>query len=281
LIRHSFPEVTIVELGANRGFTGGNIEGLKHANGEFIALVNNDARVDNAWLENLAQPMLENNTVGICAPKVLFDDGRRIDSVGSQMTTAGNGCNRGLGESPDRFMERENVFGGCGAALLYRRRMLEDIGFFDDAFFVYDEDTDLNFRAQLSGWKCVYVADAIVYHKRNATSVRLSDVHAYYHTRNLEWVWLKNMPGGLMLRFAHHKVFQEIGSFCYLCLRHGKWSAFFRAKRDAVGGFPTMWKKRRTIQAKRRVSNRYLRAQLSSMFSASFLKQKLKQVVQG
>ena len=85
-------------------------------------------------------------------------------------------------------------------------RMLAEIGFLDDNFFLYDEDTDLSFRAQLAGWKCVYVPNAIVYHKANATAGRLSDTHVYYHTRNLEFVWIKNMPLGLMLRFAHQKL---------------------------------------------------------------------------
>ena len=126
------------------------------------------------------------------------------------------------------------MFGACGAAVLYRRRMLEEIGFLDEDFFLYDEDTDLSFRAQLAGWKCVYVPNAIVYHKGNATTGRLSDTHVYFHTRNLEFVWIKNMPGGLMLRFIHHKVVQEIGSFFYLCVRHGKWATFFKAKWDAL-----------------------------------------------
>ena len=124
----------------------------------------------------------------------------------------------------------EPVFGACGAAVLYRRRMLDEIGFLDEDFFLYDEDTDLNFRAQLAGWKCIYVPTAVAYHVANATSRRLSDLHVYYHTRNLEFVWIKNMPFEIMLRFAHHKVIQELGSLCYLCLRHGKWGPFFSGK---------------------------------------------------
>ncbi len=147
--------------------------------------------------------------------------------------------------------------------------------------FLYDEDTDLNFRAQLFGWKCVYVPSAMVYHKGNATAGRLSDTHVYYHSRNLEFVWIKNMPLGLMLRFAHHKLLQEIGSFCYLCLRHGKWRPYFRAKVDVVKMLPRMWKKRRAIQARRRVSNSYLRSLMTSMLTWDFARQKLRQMIKG
>ena len=84
-----------------------------------------------------------------------------------------------------------------------------------------------------------------------------------------------------MLRFAHHKIAQEIGSFCYLCLRHGKWRAFFRAKRDAIKMLRVMLNKRREIQAGKRVPNRYLRSVLTSMFTFDFVKQKVKQLIEG
>jgi GT2 family glycosyltransferase len=276
--REHFPEVKIVALRENNGFTGGNAAGLEIAQGAYIALVNNDTRAEKTWLENLIQPMVQDSTVGICSSKLIFANTQMVNSAGDGLTTAGVGFNRGLGGNAANFNVPEPVFGACGAAVLYRRRMLEEIGFLDEDFFLYDEDTDLNFRAQLAGWKCIYVPTAIVYHVANATSKRLSDLHVYYHTRNLEFVWLKNMPLGLMIRFAHHKVVQELGSFCYLCLRHRKWRPFFRAKRDALRLFPVMLAKRKHIQAGRRVPNRYVRSILTSMFTRGFFEQKLKQL---
>ena len=271
----------MVELPHNTGFTGGNAEGLKAANGEFIALVNNDTRADDRWLENLAAPMLSDPRIGICASKLIIEGTDYIDSAGDGMTTAGVGFNRGHGTKRNGYSSLEPVFAACAAGALYRRKMIDEIGFLDEDFFLYDEDVDLSFRAQLAGWKCVYVPDAIVHHKGNATAVRLSDTHVYYHTRNLEFVWLKNMPAGLMLRYAHHKLVQEIGSFCYLCLRHGKWRPYLGAKLDAVKMFPRMWKKRRAIQARRRVSNAYLRSLMTSMFNFDFVWQKVRQMIKG
>jgi GT2 family glycosyltransferase len=277
----NFPEVRIVELTENKGFTGGNAAGLEVAKGAYLALVNNDARVEKAWLENLIQPMLRDRAIGICASKLIFENTQTVNSVGHGLTTAGVGFDRGLGGNAANFNVSEPVFGACGAAVLYRRRMLDEIGFLDDDFFLYDEDIDLNFRAQLAGWKCIYVPSAIAYHVANATSKRLSDLHVYYHTRNLEFVWIKNMPAGLMIRFAHHKVIQELGSFCYLCLRHGRWGPFFRAKRDALRMFLVMLEKRKQIQRARRVPNRYVRLKLTSMLTIRFFKQKVRQLVEG
>ena len=280
-VQEHFPEVVIVALVANAGFTGGNAAGLKVARGEIIALVNNDTRVDGQWLENLIQPMLKDPSVGICASKILFESDGTVNSAGDGITTAAVGVNLGLNRPASQFNTPKRVFGACGAAVLYRRRMLDEIGFLDDEFFLYDEDTDLNFRAQLAGWKCAYVPTALVHHRSNATSIRLSDSHVYHHARNLEFVWIKNMPVRLMLRFAHHKLIQEIGSFCYLCLRHGKWRAFFRAKRDAVRMAPSMWRKRKIIQSKRRVSNRYISRLFTSMFSRDMARQKIIQFMRG
>jgi GT2 family glycosyltransferase len=280
-VRECFPAAKVIELLANHGFTGGNLEGLKQARGSFIALVNNDAVVDERWLEELVRPMLHDERVGLCASKILVSGTTQINSAGDGLTTAGVGFHRGLGKDPSWFTQPERVFGSCAAAALYRRTMFEDIGFFDEDFFLYDEDLDLNFRALLAGWRCVYVPTAVAYHRENATAGRLSDLHVYYHSRNLEFVWVKNMPARLMLRFAHHKVIQEVGSFCYLCLRHGKWRPFFRAKRDAVRLLPVMLAKRKTIQRRKRVSDQEVRAWLTPIWNRELLSQKVRQMIWG
>ena len=112
--------------------------GWEVAYGAFLALVNNDACPDQAWLENLIQPMLRDRTIGICASKLLFENSQTVNSAGDGLTTAGVGFNRGLGQNAEQFNAAEPVFGACGAAVLYRRRMLDEIGFLDENFFLYD-----------------------------------------------------------------------------------------------------------------------------------------------
>ena len=281
-VRESYPGIKIVELSENRGFAGGNAAGLKVAEGDLIALLNNDARPEEKWLENLVFPMLQDPKVGICASKLLLDDGtEKINSAGDGVTTAGVGFNRGLGREAACYSSSDHVFGACAAAVLYRRKMLDEIGFLDEDFFLYDEDTDLNFRAQLAGWQCVYVPGAVVRHKLNATSGRMSDVSVYYHTRNLEFVWIKNMPGRLMLRFAHHKLIQEIGAFVYVCIQHKKYGPFFKGKRDALRLMGKMWDKRREIQRQRRVPSFYVKEMLTPVFAGELIRQKISQLFRG
>jgi hypothetical protein len=84
-----------------------------------------------------------------------------------------------------------------------------------------------------------------------------------------------------MIRYVHHKILQEFGAFCYLCLRHGKWRPFFRAKRDALKMLPLAIRKRRQIQGRRRVSNDYLQSMLTSVFNKAWLQRKISQLLQG
>jgi len=281
LVKKNFPLVKLVELAENRGFTGGNAAGLEVAGGEFIALVNNDARAAPDWLEKLLCPMLMNCAIGICASKLIIDGSEAIDSAGDGITTAGVGFNRGLGKDSQQFSFSEPIFGACGAAVVYRRSMLREIGFFDSDFFLYDEDIDLSFRAQLAGWKCQYVSDAVAHHKGSATSEHLSDLQVYYHSRNLEFVWIKNMPAKLMLRYLHHKLIQEVAAFGYLCLRHGRWKPFLLAKRDAIGMLSNMLKKRSEIQRRRKVSDRYIQQLLTPVLEREYLIRKARQLIRG
>ena len=280
-VRTKFPQIRLVQLSSNQGFTGGNLAGLQAARGEFIALLNNDTRADERCLNELLLPMISDSRVGISAAKLLLDGTTVINSAGIGLTTAAVGFDRGYGEDSYHYDVAEQVFGACAAGVLYRRSMLADIGFLDNDFFLYGEDVDLSFRAQIAGWKCVYVPSAIVYHKLNTTAGKLSDVHVYYHTRNLEFVWVKNMPTKLMIRYLHHKIFQEVGAFCYLCLRHRKWKPFFRAKRDALKMLPLMMRRRREVQGQCRVSNAYLQAMLTSVFNKAWLRRKIFQFLRG
>ncbi|HEY6947170.1 MAG TPA: glycosyltransferase family 2 protein, partial [Candidatus Acidoferrum sp.] len=155
-VKAEFPRVRVIELQENRGFCGGNIAGYEHASGELIALLNNDTEAHPKWLEELHKASLEYSQAGSFACKMLlFDEREQIDICGFGMTKAGVAVDFGRGE-PDgrRWDTPREVFGACAGAAAYRRRMLDDIGFFDEDFFGTYEDLDLSFRAQLRGYAC-------------------------------------------------------------------------------------------------------------------------------
>lgn len=262
-VRTAFPEVTVISLEKNRGFTGGNIAGYERASGELIVLLNNDTEADPRWLEELHKASQEYLKAGSFASKMLlFDDRNRIDICGCAMTTAGTTVALGRGEEDGpEWRGPRRVFGVCAGAAAYRRSMLQDAGFFDQDFFGTYEDGDLSFRGQLRGYECVFVPGAIVHHRLTATMKKYPARQAYLSQRNIEFVYWKNMPLGLMLLSAPWRLLYELGSAAYF-FRRGAGKAFLKAKVDAIRGLPGMLRKRREIQKGRRISNAELRARM-------------------
>ena len=278
MIKEEFPNVKLIILKENKGFTGGNIEGLKHAKGEFIALLNNDAEASPQWLETLIKPMLEDPQVGICTSKVVIKNTNILDSAGGGLTTAFSGFKIGMGERADIYNKKRYVPGGYACACLYRKKMLDEIGFFDEDFVFNHEDTDLDFRALLAGWRCVYVPDATVEHKVSATLGHMSAKSVYYFSRNSEFVWIKNAPTKLMLKYLHHRILYEIASFGYFGIMHRQWKAFLKGKWDAIKFLPKMMKKRKEIQTKNKKQNFLIEVQF--MAFPKYIIQRIKSNIQ-
>ncbi|SET21709.1 hypothetical protein SAMN05660297_01705 [Natronincola peptidivorans] len=266
----------IETLKHNAGFTGGNIEGLRHAKGDYIILLNNDTEVEDNWLENLIKPFAKDPQIGICASKMIIYGTEKIDSAGDGCTNTARGYKIGEGRHFSQHNESKYVFGACGGAVAYRREMLDETGFLDDDFFLIHEDTDMNFRAQLMGWKCMFVHDAVVYHKVRSTIGEMSNLAVYYSVRNAEYVWLKNMPLGLIIKYLPHKIIQEFGGIAYFCIKNKKYKPYFEAKLDIIKNIPKCLKKRKEIQGKKRVSNQYIDGLLTNILSKEIITSKLK-----
>jgi len=257
-VSENFPEVSIVALKDNRGFAAANNVVLNLVETEFVALLNNDAVPDPLWLKSLVEALEEHPQAGLAASKMLLYDRREIiDRAGDGYTRAGAALLRGRGLSADCHRIREWVFGACAAAALYRMAMLRDIGFFDEDFFLLYEDVDLSFRAQLKGYTCFYVPEALVYHRSSSSIVHDSSLSVYYGHRNLEWVYFQNMPSRLLLRTIFPHILYDIAALSYFVIS-GRGKDFFRAKKDALRGLKRALKKRQWIQSGKVVDDGYL-----------------------
>ena len=163
-----------------------------------------------------------------------------IQNAGTLILRDGSGRDRGaLVRGTEVFQEddegqydrREEVFAGCGAALLLRKAMLEDVGIFDDDFFMYYEDMDLSWRMRRRGWKVVYVPDAVVRHVHAASSVEWSPLFLFHVERNRLLMLSKNAP--LNLAISEHV--RYLASVALNLGRYGR-SLLLRAPdRAAVG----------------------------------------------
>jgi len=263
-VREHFPEVKVIALRENRGFAGGNNVGIRATDSEYTALLNNDAQPQPHWLEALAHALEAHPEVGFCASKMLCaHDPRVIDTAGDVFYDYGAGGKRGMDQlDGPRFLQTEYVFGACAGAAIYRRAMLQDIGLFDEDFFLYAEDIDLSFRAQLRGYKCLFVPRARVYHHVAATAGWGSRLSAYYSRRNMLYVLLKDLPTSLLLRHFASMLFYFLAGDLVFALA-GYAGAVVQARRDNLKMARKMMAKRRGIQSTRRVSDAYIESILT------------------
>lgn len=262
--------VKIIPLSRNAGFAGGNLAGLGYSEAEYIALLNNDAVPDERWLGNLVEVMEGCADIGICASKIIDARTNRIDSACDGYATSLKGYKRGEGEDSRRYDTQEHVFGACAGAALYRRTMIEQIGFLDEDFFLIQEDTDLNFRAQLAGWKVAYVPTAVVYHKVRSSIGHMSDMAVYYALRNSEFVRIKNIPLPVFLRCLPEFILGTVVEFIYFAMKHRRLRLYLKAKRDVIRMVRVMLGKRRRIMGMRKVDNEYLLSILTSVWCREF-----------
>lgn len=222
MVRAEFPAATLVQLSENRGFGGGVNAGLAHSTGEFVALVNNDATVDPRALAELLRVARSGGAdVGSVAAQMRFADRPgTINSAGIGIDRLGVVYDRLLG-APVEASEREatEVFGASGGAALWRRTALESVGRFDESFFVYLEDADVAWRAQMRGWRALYAPGAVVHHHHSATAVHASPFKYRWVGRNRVRLLGRNADARQLLRHLPAIVAYDLAYVVFAAVR--------------------------------------------------------------
>jgi GT2 family glycosyltransferase len=260
LVGRDYPEVVLLQLDENLGLTGGINRGIQLARGEIIVPLNNDTEVAPTWAEALVIALLEHPDAGMAASKILLFDRRDIlHSAGDAYGVDGIPINRGVWEKDaGQFDDDVYIWGGCGGAVAYRRAMLDDIGLLDEDLFMYCEDVDLNWRAQLTGYRCVFAPRAVVYHHLSATGG--GEIASFYTGRNTLWVLVKNYPGELLRRHWLTVVRAQlnIAQDAFKARHSVAARARLRGQLAGLLGLPRWLRKRRQVQARRKVSNQVI-----------------------
>jgi len=173
LIKRSFgssPRLTVQQNERNFGFAEGNNIGARLANGKYIVFLNVDTQTDSEWLTKLVEVMESDESIGAAQNKLLLFDHSTIDSTGDFINFYGRGWMRGYGEQDKgRYNKADEVFSARGAAMIVKKQVLEEVGYFDPAFFMVCEDIDLSWRIRLRGCKVMFVPKSIVYHFGSGT----------------------------------------------------------------------------------------------------------------
>lgn len=266
LVAEEFPEVRLLPLPANRRFAGACNVGIRAANpaAEAIALLNNDTEADTGWLEHVARCFAAHPDAGFVASKLrLFDRRDHLHSAGDFYSVRGVPGNRGVWQRDEGQFDVEYVFGACGAAAVYRRRMLDAIGLLDERFEFSCEDVDLSWRAQLAGYRCAFAHEAIVYHKVSATGGGV--INSYYDGRNFIWLLAKDVPAEV-IRANLGPILREQFTIGWSALKAWRGAAArqrLKGQLAGVLGIPRMLRARRQVQ-KMRVLDAAQLAQLLS-----------------
>ena len=264
LLSRRYPSVRLLKLQRNRGFAGNVNAGLRAASGDVLLLLNNDAQADRDWVAASVETLALHPEVGSVASKVLRADAQTISSAGDLLCRDGAARQRGNGQadSPE-WSSATPVFGASGGAAAYRRSMLHDVGLLDEGFFMYLEDVDLAFRAQLRGWSCLYEPSARAVHVGGASGG--GKLESFYNGRNLIRLLAKDLPSGLVRRMLPAIVrFQlERARDALAACRGAAAQATLRGQLVGLMELPQHLADRRVIQRSRRVSDQAIYALLS------------------
>ncbi len=271
-VRSEFPWLgRIIENPANYGFAKACNQGIEASTGSYIALLNNDTEAHTGWLEELVRSADQHRDAGMFACKTLFFDRREvIDTTGHLIYR--DGLNRGRGRlEVDRgqYDDKTDIFFPSGCAALYRRKMFDEIGLFDEHHYAYGDDIDVGIRGRLAGWGCVFVPAAIVYHRYSMTTGEYSPQKVFLVERNRIWIVWKYFPAKYLLTSPFYGlaryIYQAYGSLA------GKGAAgkyvgrysfaglvydVFRAYVSAFMQFPRVWHERKRMTRLRKVPSR-------------------------
>jgi GT2 family glycosyltransferase len=252
-VRTAHPGVELVALEGNRGFAAAVNAGIAACAAEYVALLNNDMELDPAWLAELVAALDGDPGAGSAAGKLrMLHEPGLLDGAGDLVTWYGATWRRGHGE-PDRgqYDEPGVVASPCAGAALYRRRALEEVGAFDERFFAYLEDADWGLRAQLAGWRCLWVPSAVAYHLGGATSRRMGDLETELIARNTLALVLKSFPAGRLLAWSPLILGYQAYTLAQ-AVRRGSWRAVIRGWVGALHHLPGTLRARRDVRARTR-----------------------------
>ena len=191
------PRYTLIENAENTGFSHAVNQGIRIAQGEYVALFNNDAFAEPDWLAQLiAAAEADPGIFAVQSLMIRHFERELADDAGDYVNILGFAAKTGDGRRASRYTRQKRIFSACGGAALYRKRILDEIGLFDENFFAYFEDVDLSWRADNAGYKCVLCPAARCYHICGATTgaVKYNGFKSIQSGRNSLLLPWKNQP---------------------------------------------------------------------------------------
>ena len=259
----------VLSPGWNTGFGAAINLAARATNAPFVATLNDDTEPDPQWLEALVCEISIDPRAGMCASRIRLFESCLLDSAGMLICLDGSSKQRGQGQAPPVFDRAEEVLLPSACAALYRREMLQEIGFFDEDYFLYCEDTDLGLRSRWAGWHCRYAPDATLRHHYSISAGAFSPLKARFVERNRLWVAIKNFPLALLAVSPVTSMLRYFWQLASLRSRKGAASEFvrsgnslgsafailLRAHGETLRALPVLLRKRAAIRRTRKIGS--------------------------
>ncbi len=273
------PKIKLIENKRNFGFAGAHNQGIEKTKGKYILCLNQDVILDKNFVARAVQILKKNSKIAALQGKLLRLDKNIkptnvIDSTGLLMLRNRRIISRGQGKvDRGEYNKQEEIFGGDGAAPVYRRKALKDVAIdgeiFDEDFFAYKEDVDLAWRLRLYGWEAWYCPEARAWHARTSGESaaqtyleivkerrKISKFSKYVSFKNQRLMQIKNELCWLFIKHLLWILPKEIGSWFYVLLfERYTWKAI----EDLLRQLPGAFKKRKIIMARRRVGTKKMK----------------------
>ncbi|UCC33243.1 MAG: glycosyltransferase family 2 protein [Candidatus Bathyarchaeota archaeon] len=260
-IAANFEDVRLVHLEEDIGPSASHNIGVAKAvrSSRYLAFLDNDTVVEPNWLKELIKVMQNDEKIGIAQAKILkMGKEDRLDHTGLAIDTLGTWCTT-LNMKEENFNEISEVFAASLAACIVKREVFDEVGGFDEDYFIYDDDTDFCWRARLLGYRVVFVPTARANHSGQiAQGVKPRKL--FHGVKNRGYTLLKNYElGNLWWRICIYYVVMLLCGITFaLLLDLGKAHASLRGLTDMLVNLRKIWRKRMGVQSSRRVKDRDL-----------------------
>ena len=192
----NFPWVHIVELPDNFGFSRAVNEGIYASRTPYVLLLNNDTEVDKNFVGEMLAAIKRHKKAFSCSARMIcYHDRNKLDDAGNYYSALGWAYARGKGKDIHSFEKEGRIFASCAGAAIYRKKVFEKIGYFDEEHFAYLEDIDVGYRARIAGYDNIYCPAALVWHVGSGTSgSKYNSFKVKLAARNNVYLNYKNMP---------------------------------------------------------------------------------------
>ncbi|HEY3132491.1 MAG TPA: glycosyltransferase family 2 protein [Acidobacteriota bacterium] len=259
LAQRCYPGIFILRLTRNFGFGYAINRGIEVSDSDLVLLLNNDTEVMNNWIETLHDFFSKNPQALFCACKMLnYYDRTLLDGAGDCLTRGGIPYKIGSAQKDGApYSISRKVLGASGGACAFRRVFFEQVGMFDERFFMYLEDVDLSLRAQLQGVECYYVPSAVVYHmeaqsdpgRAGRASNPQTPARTYWITRNRVLLLAKNYPTTLLFRYCVPILWGFLKSLAFHLFKTGYAGSYVRGLCRGLWDISLIRADRRAIQS--------------------------------